>query len=377
MNEYPKKNIGIITYHAAYNFGSVLQAYATQEAVRKLGFNPEIINYRLSTQKDYYEPLYRTRFGWKKLVLDIEMFPVASQRKMRRINYEKFISEYMNLSEELTEPEDVKNIYDRYKTIVSGSDQIWNLHSFELDGQNSNYISPYLLESYRGKAISYASSVANMSDEELDWLISRIKHFSAVSIREQSSINRIKNIYNSNVVHVCDPTFLLTKEEWIERLNLSNTQNEDYILYYSLGESFFQLRNFEPLKKISRFHGCPIHVVTPFAYLPSGGGLINCSFFGPKEFLVDLYNSKAVITDSFHGTALSIVFRKNLRSLIKNQGSEFRKSDLLTCIGIADSDRTSIDCLYSDKLITEYSDVVENKISDYISNSYKYLETNI
>ena len=50
--------IGVITYHSAYNFGSVLQAYATQESIEKIGYSVEIVNYRMKSQNKYYSMIH-------------------------------------------------------------------------------------------------------------------------------------------------------------------------------------------------------------------------------------------------------------------------------------------------------------------------------
>lgn len=76
------KKIGIITYHSAYNYGSVLQAYATQYAVKKLGYDSEIINYRMKEQRKSYA-LYRMNCGMKSLLKDLMQFPVQDKRKQR------------------------------------------------------------------------------------------------------------------------------------------------------------------------------------------------------------------------------------------------------------------------------------------------------
>ena len=69
------ENIAIITYHAAYNYGSVLQAYATQFIVEKLGYGAEIINYRMQEQ-NYIYSLYRTKYGLKTFLKDLMQLPI-------------------------------------------------------------------------------------------------------------------------------------------------------------------------------------------------------------------------------------------------------------------------------------------------------------
>ena len=78
-----KQRIGIITYHSAYNYGSALQALATQEAVSRITeTKAEIINYRTDEQKRVYA-LYRKMHGPKIFLEDCALFPIQGKRKKR------------------------------------------------------------------------------------------------------------------------------------------------------------------------------------------------------------------------------------------------------------------------------------------------------
>ena len=107
----------IITYHSAYNFGSVLQAYATQQAVMNIVGNAEIINYRMNEQKRYYEKLYRRNYGSKAFIKDLLMLPVHDKRKKKAKAFEKFFKEKLILSKEVSEPEEVAELWGKYDTI--------------------------------------------------------------------------------------------------------------------------------------------------------------------------------------------------------------------------------------------------------------------
>ena len=119
--------IGIITYHSAYNYGSVLQAYATQVAVKKLGFDAEIINYRMREQKKIYA-LYRNGFGLKILLKDLMQIPIQGKRIQRIKKFESFINKKLFITKECSTPKEVQTIWEKYSIIISGSDQIWNKH---------------------------------------------------------------------------------------------------------------------------------------------------------------------------------------------------------------------------------------------------------
>ena len=224
--------IGLITYHSAYNFGSVLQAYATQETIKKLIGNCEIINYRSKEQKRYYSifKIDKSSNLLKAIAKNILNIFLYSKKKKRQIKYEKLFKRIFNLSEECEEPEDVYKIWNKYDIIISGSDQIWNKHSNELNEVSWKYINPYVLHGYKGKKISYASSPANMSVDDIKHIIDDLRKFNNISIRENESCKFLKKEFNLNTTNVLDPTFLLTKEEWIKKLKLE--KNEKKITYF-------------------------------------------------------------------------------------------------------------------------------------------------
>lgn len=329
------EKVGILTYHSAYNYGSVLQAYATQRAVEALCGNAQIINFRMAEQKNFYA-LYRYRYGARTLVKDLMQLPVHGKRKARCAAFEDFLSRYMNLSPECETPEQVYQLWDRYDTIVSGSDQIWNKHSQELEHNGWEYMMPYLLRGFAGKKVSYASSIANMTDEELGTIVPYVADFQAVSLRESSSAQRMAKVLGKVVDHVVDPTFLLTKEQWIQALGLKKKENrEDYILYYSLGGLEPLRANRAILAQLAQKHHCKVKIVTPFAYLPPNDPSIEMHpEFGPVEFLEAIYNAKMIVSNSYHGTILSVNFGKDVYSLCEKTGSEFRKTDILERIGM-------------------------------------------
>ena len=87
------KKLGLITYHSAYNFGSVLQALATQQKLLDLGHEVEVIDYRPAEGDRYYKALYRAYQGPKAFLADLTMLPVARLRRERARLFEKFIAE--------------------------------------------------------------------------------------------------------------------------------------------------------------------------------------------------------------------------------------------------------------------------------------------
>ena len=367
--------IGLITYHSAYNFGSVLQAYALQNFLVENESNCEIINYRMKEQRRVYS-IFRWNSGikwWKSLIKNILLISRYKSKKVRQQRYEKLINQIFNLSKECVEPKDVYNIWDKYDVIISGSDQIWNKHSNELEHISWDYMYPYLLHGYKGKKVSYASSIANMTDEDLLKIIPDIKDFDFVSLREKESADRLSKICDINIVSVLDPTFLLKKDEWIEKFNLKKSR-EKYILYYALNGR----KDIKAVKGIVEEYAmrkkCKVKIIAPLAYIRSSKNIEVLDEIDPIIFLQLLYNAQTIITDSYHGTILSINLGKDIYSICGRNESDFRKTDILKQIGLEDRIIYDLKCLLK-KIYTpiDYK-VVNDKLANLRKQSEQYLD---
>ena len=366
--------VGIITYHAAYNYGSVMQALATQYTINKLGYNPTILNYRMKKQKDFYT-LYRTKFGFKSFVKDIMQLPIHKRRKNREKKFESFFEKFFVLSKEFSDPSMIKVLSKDFDCIISGSDQLWNKHSCEFESNSWEYMYPYLLKDCMCKKISYASSIAQMTDEELGIIIPYIKEFSFVSMRESTSAERLEKLTSKKTYKVLDPTFLLDKQEWISVLGLKyHKPKRGYILYYSLDGINDMIKRMPILKEFSNIWNMDLQIVTPFSYLPCKDKSVSIHpEYGPLEFMNALLNAEVVITDSYHGTILSMNFNKNFFSLCKKGGAEFRKTDILNRVGAENRAIFDINDIFRKKSENIDYCVVNSNIEKLRKESKEYL----
>ena len=334
MNDSVKK-CGIITYHAAYNFGSVLQAYAIQEWLLKKGYYPTIINYRMKEQKKVYS-IIRKGEGIKGCIKDflsISSFKYKFERKRR---FEQFISSKLLLTDEFSDPLKMNAISNKFDILISGSDQIWNKHSNELHNVDWKYMNPYLLHNIHKKKISYASSVGNMNDkEELKKLCGEIINFRHISMREKSGAEKIQPLIPNKIKIVLDPTFLLTKDEWINCLSLKKEKRHKYVLFYSLAGRK-TLGKIKGLLNELIEEGYYIHYITPYNYgaFIKNKKAVNYLWYGPKDFIEAIYNADLILTDSYHGTILSINMGKQVFSINGEYASDYRKTDVLDNLGI-------------------------------------------
>ena len=330
------KRIGIITYHAAYNFGSVLQAYATQRAVEELGNEATIINYQPKTQIDYYKRMYRYKISPKFFIKDLSLLPVHGARKIRAQKYDSFIATEMHLTEKMyTTTAELDEVRDTFDVYVSGSDQIINKHSNELESDDWPAMDPYLLSFTKRKKISYASSPASMTQEEIERIAPALREFDALSAREHDAAEMMKRAVGKKVDNVVDPTLLLDDGVWRSVASRCKTIFPDkYAVYYTLDGTNKVWGRRKTLKVLAKQLGFPILVVTPFAFLPSDEELQGCHDFGPLDFLKAIDNASLVITDSYHGTLFSINFGVPFLSISDGSASSRRKDQILEKVSL-------------------------------------------
>ena len=373
------KKVGIITYHSAYNFGSQLQAFAMQEAIKSLDFQPVIINYRMRSQKEFYKR-YRTKYGVKTFLYDLLLMPENSKRKLREYRFEKFMRDHMHLTKEFEDPASFIKISKEFDVLVSGSDQIWNKHSNELKYVDWKYMSPYLLEGADQRKISYASSIANSTNDDIKKMLPLLKKFDAISTREQKGSKILSKYLNRKIDVVLDPTFLVNKTEWIRLLNLKEKDN-NFILYYTLNSGFRGYQRAKEIKDslimLSQRRHAKIIVISPFLNIFHDNYYFEPhNEFGPTEFIQTLLNSQLVITDSFHGTALAINLNKDFYSICYQGDAENRKIDLLLKTGL--KDRIMI---RQSSILNEYSPIDYGTVNEVVDlmrkESQNYLADNI
>lgn len=335
--------VALITYHSAYNFGSVLQAYATEKVLNKLGCNTSVIDYRIPFQKKYYGLLGYGNGFLRSIVKKTLMLPYLKKRIIREKKYEDFIST-MNLTSEFNSPEQFdENLSNMYDVFVSGSDQVWNIHSNEFIKSGYEFMLPFLLSFTNKRKISYASSIVNMSDHELEKIKPYLQRFNHISCRERKAAERLTNLLQRNVDNVLDPTLLLESDEWNSLIEEKSYNNCGYILYYSLNSYCKVKKDLKYLSSLSSHLDLKILVLTPLIPCVKDHNIYNIIDAGPLDFIKLLKNSYYVITDSYHGMLFSINFKKNFYLLNQSGDHGVRANDVLSSLNLLSRSIDSIE----------------------------------
>ena len=255
-----------------------------------------------------------------------------------------------------------KILNSRFDYFVVGSDQVWNFNWYP-DINYFKYIDSK-------KCLSYAASfgVYDIDDEHVVNVRETLNHLSGISVREDAGVKIAEKLTDKPVVRNIDPTFLLDREDWGKVAKKpKNNIDKDYIIAFFLGNISKERR--DRIENLARKNNCEVMWIMRKEY-PLWED------FGPAEFLYSIANAKSVITDSFHGTVFSIIFRKPFYSLNRDQNLQNMNSRLDTVLNLFDlKNRHVSDRDMSEKdFLFAYSDSVDNVIEEERKKTKEYFE---
>lgn len=305
------KLIYTITFHCAYNYGAMLQTYALQNKLLNLNYKTNVINFLPDNLTKGYKKLFNFSNGIKSFISSVICYHL---RKKREELFEKFLKEKIFLTEKIYfNIDELQKEKDKFNICITGSDQVWNPAII--------YSPAYFLDfgNKEMKRISYAASFGQekILTEYQKSIGEQLKKFNFISVREKSGVKLVKELSSRNSEQVLDPVFLLSKEEWKKLDNNSfaekfKLKKEEYILLYSMEKNLLLLNIVEKLKKYLKKEVVILHssygLKTKIEILKSRN--INIVAAGPQEFISLFNNANCIVTNSFHGTAFSIIFDK-------------------------------------------------------------------
>lgn len=315
------KKTAIVSCYFIHNYGSMLQAYATQKLLDKLNIENETINisgflgefrkaqYSYILKSGINSEIFRDRLGKAKNVIVKKLLNNDYTRNIRQrdIKFDDFAESRIRKSQVYVSLEDLANkCSDNYETVLIGSDQLWLPANIAADYYTLNFVPDKV------NSVAYATSfgVSELPRDIVEMagkFLSRIKH---ISVREQTGQKIIKELTDRTVPVVCDPTLLFTGEEWMEIQQKDRIIEEPYIFCYFIGSTRIH-RDF--VRRLKKETGLKIVALTHVDhYMKSDEGYADYTPYdiGPSEFLNLIRNASYVCTDSFHSTVFSILYKK-------------------------------------------------------------------
>lgn len=367
-----KMKIGILTFHKSINYGSVLQAWALQNLLLSFGYDAEIIDYEPECYEMKYG-IYLPSYSLKSFVKNVLRFPIAKYRKHKSRCFADFRAKELRLSKEkygkASDPEELEGKYD---CLICGSDQIWNVHAKDCDDF-------FFLPNVSAKKIAYAVSInttdytePRCNDEMKRW----IQDFSFLSCREKTGAERIKKFINGTheVMTMLDPTLLHDKADF-DSITGPRIIQEEYIFLYKVWagkESFSMASSVSERLKLPVYTLLLANDVLTLWKIEKQGIKVIRYDTRPEDYLSLIKNASYVMTDSFHGTAFSIIFEKNVICVKeKKQGKDIeadeRIMNLLESLEMKERyiSVSEIDNVLSDRLDYERITARRMKAADY------------
>lgn len=320
--------IGILTFHCAINYGAVLQAYGLQTFLQFLGHDVYIIDYRPDYLTRSTRALRFNEISYKNAIQYLQDFlrecMVIPIRIRRNLLFNKFQSKYLCLKElELSSHNCDIDLF------ILGSDQIWN--PALTNGYDEIFFGKFQAACGK-KLISYAASCGSIENikDNLSFY-NYLKIFSSVSVRESSLKNYIDKEFNNLSVQICLDPVLLAGKEVYNRIADDVTITKDYILLFQLNHDETVFRN---ALELSVKYGMELIEITPYTESLKNKYIING--VSPSKLLGYIKNATYIMTSSYHGVVLSILFRKNFNAFLSDKSKSERIVDLLNSLNLSD-----------------------------------------
>lgn len=366
--------IGIMTMHRVLNCGSALQAYALQRKLCELGHESEIIDYQYVDKSRALPPVKSLAGSLVALLRNVLFgFPVA---RMKR-KFKAFYKQNLVLTEKAYDRESIVKEPPLYDVYIAGSDQVWNPRFI---GDDVNFMLSFTPPDAR--RISYAASIAadTMDGAMKERYASCLSCFHAISVRERSGVDIIKELTGKDATVCCDPTLLLGREAWDALAAQSRCKMDGkYILVYALSYMFDPFPQiYGIVDKVQQTLGMKVVFLQGRAkdiFRPDSK-LIKSA--GPADFACLFQNASFVITTSFHGAAFALINDKPLIGVVDvHSHADSRIQSLLASVSAADAVydyRDSVD-LDADGLLGLKGD--REALERLIEESTRYLKENL
>lgn len=295
--------IGIVTFHFVNNFGGALQAYGLLQAINEMNKDEvKVVDYR---------------HGFIRFTDFVRIFPITTdikeiwsgintfKQRLGRINkFHQFMNEYLNLSEKYNSINKLEKLPLKIDKFVCGSDQIWN----PIITLGVSY--PYYLGFVKDKnnKISYAASfgVDDINNKYYYKVLKYLKEFKSISVREKKAVDLVKKITGENAQYHIDPTFLVSKEKWLD-IAIKPKIEGKYILIYTMQKNN---KVYEYARKIKEILGYKVVDINKYGLKQDFVDEVIIDV-GPREFIGLFEQSAFICTNSFHGLAFSLILEKD------------------------------------------------------------------
>lgn len=328
--------IGILTQPLRTNYGGLLQAYALQTVLQRLGHDVTILNRCYpKTQEKLLSKILNIKniiLGKNAICYDKKKISFVEENTSRFIDNNYKLSAPYYTSESLRE----YILSNNFDAIIVGSDQVWrpryspNIFNYFLDFTEGTDIKRY---SY---AASYGVDNWEFNKQESDICSRLAQSFNGITVRESSAISLCKDNLGVNAELVLDPTLLLSSSDYTALLAGKNLINKKGIFTYILDAGDEKKHIIENAKKTTGKDSFTCMPKLKFNYKNAKEDLSGCQFPAVEQWIQSFVDADMVITDSFHGTAFSIIFNKPFWVISNERRGNTRMESILEMFGLKD-----------------------------------------
>lgn len=317
-----KRSILVLTQPLSSNYGGVLQAYALQVVLKRLGHSVDTDIHSLRYRKKTY--LYDVIAYLYRLILKLSNNLKSPMRfVVDRIAGVEFLN-WRHLPD--------RRLIDRYDTFIVGSDQVWRPR---YNDWQPNYFLEFINNRRDVRRIAYAASYGvdeSEYSEELQLKCGKLlQQFDAVSVREFGGVRLTKTLFDVDAVAVLDPTLLLDIADYNSVIESSSKEEVKHrsLMVYVLDLS-------EPKTEITNNVARELDLTINRREIPNDKCNKGVEEYALERWLAGFRDCDFVVTDSFHGTVLSIIYNKPFISIVNSRRGASRFESLLAQFGLQD-----------------------------------------
>lgn len=342
------KPIALVTCYFHHNYGSMLQAYATEMIMQQMHLPYQTIACKAPI--DYMEENKAIYIVKKLLIGDWKMklgkMQIEREKKknpvfarnwtIRDEAFNLFAKESFHLSSYCKNRAELKAMANNYSAILVGSDQLWRTDSVE----HGYYTLEWVPDNIRKIAYSTSIGVKEVPWFQVEKNRRFMNRFDYIALREQSACDLVYKLTGRKVQVVLDPTLLFTGEQWMNIQQIEPLTTDNYIFCYLLGNNPDQRAL---IKQVQKKTGLKIVALQHLdEYIPSDEGFADEAPYnvGPREFLNYIRNADYIFTDSFHCSVFSILYKKQFFTFSRfseraKQSTNTRIDNLLNLTGLS------------------------------------------
>lgn len=312
--------VGILTFHRASNYGAALQAYALRETISYLSFDCEVIDYGTVGQ------MKRLGFSFtalKPFLVSVLLFGLnIVNGDIRNLKFRKFRKEHIRISSKRYQDKtDLKKAIVNYDIFCTGSDQVWNPF---LSKHDFSFLLDFVHKPMR--KFSYAASfgISEIPNNLKEIYLNLISDLDQISVRETYGQKIIHELCNIDAKVAIDPTFLLSQTQWAKIAEPCRIKQHYILCYVIMADPPGLVKFCKHLRTITGFN--IVRIQNPVLKLDFSFKTVKTA--GPLEFLGLIKNASIVVTNSFHGTAFSIIFEKPFFTFLYNNERDIRLKEI-------------------------------------------------